>query len=163
MIRRLFPLVLLLLVVPAAVNAEPIGNAFGPRIGISTDPDQLVLGGQLDLGEIAPDVTLTPNLELGIGDDFTVFALNGDLHYHFLIQGSPWRPYVGGGLGINFISFDAPAGFQGDDSEVEIGANLIAGAIVPTRSGSRFFTELKFGLGDIPEFKWLVGWNFALR
>jgi hypothetical protein len=122
-----------------------------------------VLGGQLDLGEIAPDLTLTPNLELGLGDDFTVIAINGDLHYHFLIQGSPWRPYVGGGLGVNFIQFDAPASFQGDDSTTEIGANLILGAIVPTRSGSRFFTEMKFGIGDIPDFKWLVGWNFALQ
>uniref|UniRef100_A0A832MNM7 Outer membrane protein beta-barrel domain-containing protein n=1 Tax=Eiseniibacteriota bacterium TaxID=2212470 RepID=A0A832MNM7_UNCEI len=163
MLRRFLAFALVALVVPAAALAQSrVGNAIGPRVGLSSDPDQLVLGGQLDLGELAPDITFTPNLEFGFGDDFLVVAVNGDLHYHFLIQGSQWRPYVGGGLGINFIDWDAPAWYRGDTSETEVGANLILGAIVPTRTGSRFFTEMKFGIGDIPEFKWLVGWNFGM-
>lgn len=149
--------------VPAAAHAQGrLTNAIGPRIGISMDPDQLVLGGQLDLGELAPDLTFAPNLELGFGDDITTIQINGDLHYHFLVQGSAWRPYVGGGLGVAFYSFDAPPGFQGDDSQTEVGLNIIGGAIVPTRAGSRFFAELKLGIADLPDIKILAGWNFNL-
>lgn len=156
MLRRTLALALVVLALPAAALAQSrVGTAIGPRVGVSSSPDQLVLGGQLDLGEIAPDLTLTPNLELGFGDDITVVQLNGDLHYHFLIQGSPWRPYAGGGLGIAFYDADRA-------SDTEVGLNVILGAIVPTRSGSRFFTELKLGIADLPDLKLLVGWNFAL-
>ena len=151
----------LVALLPACAFAQgKIATAIGPRIGVSSSPDQLVLGGQLDLGELAPDLTFAPNLELGFGDNVTTVQLNGDFHYHFLIHNSPWRPYVGAGIGIAFFNFDL--GPFGDASETDVGANIIGGAIVPTRSGSRFFTELKLGLGDIPDFKLLVGWNFAL-
>lgn len=162
MIRKILLACALTAMIPAAAHAQSLTNAYGPRLGFSTDPDQIVLGGQLDLGELAPDLTLTPNLELGFGDDITTIQLNGDLHYHFVVSGSAWRPYVGGGLGVAFYSFDAPPGFQGDDSQTEIGLNIIGGAIVPTRSGSRFFTELKLGIADLPDLKILVGWNFGL-
>jgi opacity protein-like surface antigen len=144
----------------SAIAQSKIATAIGPRVGISTDPDQLVLGGQLDLGEIAPDLTFTPNIELGFGDDITTIQMNGDFHWHFAVQGSPWRPYVGGGIGVAHYNVDL--GPFGDFSTTEVGANLIGGAIVPTQSGSRFFVEVKFGLGDLPDLKALVGWNFKL-
>lgn len=149
-----------LALLPVAAMAQPIATAFGPRIGVSTGPDQLALGGQLELGELAPDLTFMPNLEFGFGDNVTTVQINGDVHYHFQIQGSVWRPYVGGGIGIAFYNFDA--GRFGDHSDTEVGANLIVGAIAPTRSGSRFFSELKLGVGDLPDLKLLVGWNFKL-
>lgn len=151
---------LLALLPTTALAQQRLATAFGPRVGVSTGPDQLVLGGQLDLGEVAPDLTFTPSGELGFGDHTTTIQLNGDFHYHFRVQGSPWRPYLGGGIGIAFYSFDVPAPF--DDSDTAVGANVVAGAIVPTQSGSRFFTELKLGIGDVPDLQILVGWNFAL-
>jgi hypothetical protein len=144
-----------------AQGASPVVAGWGPRIGVSIDPDQLVLGGQLIIGELAPNVTFDPNLELGIGDDVTLIAFNLDGHYHFAIEGSAWRPYAGAGIGINFFSFDAPPGVE-DDTETEIGANLMAGAGVPTAAGNRFFAEMRFGLGDIPEIKLIAGWNFRM-
>jgi hypothetical protein len=150
----------LLLLAPGVAHAVQ-ANGAGPRVGFSSNPDQLVLGGQVELGEIAPDIDFTPNAELGFGDHATVIALNFDLHYRFRISGSPWSPYAGAGLGVNFIQVDLPAPFE-DDSNTEVGGNVIVGAQVPTQAGSRFFTELKLGLGDIPDFKLLVGWNFKL-
>jgi len=162
MLRKLAVVCALAALVPAAASAQSrVSTALGPRMGFSSNPDQLVLGGQMDLGQVAPDLTFTPNLELGFGDNATVVAINGDLHYHFQVQGSDWRPYVGGGLGVNFIEVDLPAPFA-NVSNTEIGANLIVGAIVPTRSGSRFFTELRLGVGDIPDMKLLMGWNFKM-
>jgi opacity protein-like surface antigen len=159
--KILFAMALAALVPAAALAQSPVVTGIGPRVGVSIDPDQIVFGGQVYVGEIAPDLTLEPNLEIGIGDDLTVVAANFDLLYHFSIQGSAWRPYAGGGVGVNFISWDAPAPLR-DDSETEVGLNLILGAGAPTRSGNRFFTELRFGVGDIPELKLMVGWNFKL-
>ena len=141
-----------------AAHAGGIGS-WGPRVGVSIDPDQFVFGGQLNFTDVAPHVTINPNIELGFGDDATVIALNGDGLYHFDIDNSDWSPYAGAGIGINFWSVDVPGG--GDNSDTEIGLNIIVGAAVPTKSGSEFFGELRFGAGDIPDLKVMVGWNFA--
>jgi len=154
--------VLAIAALPAVALAQsssgtgPVATAWGPRFGFGSDPDQFLFGGQLDLGDLAPDLTLTPNVDIGIGDDITSFGLSGDIHYHFRVQRSPWRPYVGGGITFTHFSFDG----GGDDTEV--GASILVGAIVPTQTGSRFFAEAKFGLGDVHDLKLLVGWNFRL-
>lgn len=165
MLRKILMVGLVAAGLPAAAFAQsssgtgPVVTAWGPRLGFSSGPDQFVFGGQLDLGNLAPDLTLTPNVEIGLGDNATTFALNGDLHYHFRVQNSPWRPYVGGGIGFTHISIDTPFG---DVSDTDVGASILGGAIVPTQSGSRFFVEGKLGLGDIADFKLLIGWNFKL-
>ncbi len=162
MLRRLLLLgSILTLLAPGAAHAATVATGIGPRVGLSLDPDQLVVGGQMMFGEIAPDVTFNPSLEFGFGDHQTVIAINLDGQYHFRIEGSPWRPYAGFGLGINFIEVDAPAGFE-NVSDTNVGANLVVGAGVPTRSNNRFFTEARFGLGDIPSLKLIAGWVFPL-
>lgn len=153
--------ILLALLAPGLAHAQAVSTGIGPRVGLGIDPDQIVLGGQLVIGELAPDVTFNPSIEFGFGDDVTVVALNLDGEYHFRIEGSAWRPYAGFGIGINFIEVDRPAPFS-DISDTEAGANLIIGAGVPTRSGNRFFTEARFGIGDIPEFRLMAGWLFAM-
>ncbi|HYM79852.1 MAG TPA: hypothetical protein VEY91_00405 [Candidatus Limnocylindria bacterium] len=133
----------------------------GPRVGFGVDPDQIVFGGQMIIGEVAPNLTFDPSLELGFGDHLTVISLNFDMHYHFAIQGSSWRPYAGGGVNVHFLQFDAPPGVR-DDSETDVGGALVIGAGAPTPSGSRFFGELKFGLGDSYDIRGMVGWNFRI-
>jgi len=167
MTRKLLLAVLVVAALPVAAFAQssgstggPVATAWGPRIGFGGSPDQLLLGAQLELGEMAPDLTIIPNVEIGVGDNVTTLSLSGDVHYHFRVQSSAWRPYVGAGLTFIHASIDAPPGF--DDSSTDLGATLIGGAIVPTRSGSRFFTELHLGLGDVHDFKLMAGWNFAM-
>ena len=167
MVKKLIALCVLALAIPVVALAQsssgsggPILTAGGPRIGFSSGPDQVLFGGQLDLGNIAPDLTLNPNGEIGFGDDATTISLCGDLHYHFQLNDSPWRPYVGAGIGFTHISVDL--GPFGDASDSFVGMNIIGGAIVPTQSGSRFFAEMKLGIGDIPDFKLLIGWNFRM-
>lgn len=165
MTRKLF-LVLagLLLLAPTAAPAQSRdAAAIGPRAGFTIDPDQFTFGGQFETSPFVPALSFVPSVEVGVGDDWTVVALNADFHYHFAISGSIWGPYVGGGLGVNVMHFDYETPWfrvEGDDTEV--GANLILGVTVPTRTGSRFFTEARFGLGDIPETKLMAGWNFRL-
>jgi len=166
MTRKLFFAVLLAAVLPGAAFAQtsstggPVATAWGPRVGFGISPDQLMFGAQLELGGMAPDLTIIPNVEIGLGDNVTTLNLSGDVHYHFNVQTSAWRPYIGAGLTFIHASFDLPPGF--DDSTTDLGATLIGGAIVPTQSGSRFFTELHLGLGDVHDFKIMAGWNFKM-
>ena len=160
MFRRLLVVGALALLPVIAQAASPTVTAFGPRAGVSVDPDQLVLGGQLSLQEFAPNWSFDPNLELGFGDNQTVIAFNADAYYHLRLTGSDCRPYVGGGLGVNFISWDAPYGTR-DDSNTEVGLNAVAGFTIPAGSGDHWFTELRFGLGDIPTLKIMGGYNFG--
>lgn len=165
MVKRIWITLLFVAALPVAALAQssggtgPVATAWGPRFGFSSGPDQFLFGGQLDLGNLAPDLTLTPNVDIGIGDNATTISLNGDIHYHFRVQNSPWRPYVGGGIAFTHINVDVG---PSDYSDTDVVANFIFGAIVPTQSGSRFFTELKLGLGDVHDFKLLIGWNFRL-
>jgi len=162
MFKRLVILCALGAMLPLAAHAQgPVVNTFGLRAGFSTNPDQLVLGGQMSIGEVAPNLTFDPNIDLGFGDNVTIISFNLDMHYHFDVTNSTWRPYLGGGAGINLIQVDVPPGFP-DNSFTRVAGSFILGAGVPTQSGSRFFTELKVGLGDssTPDLKMLVGWNF---
>lgn len=162
MFKRLVVLCALGALLPLAAQAQgPMQSSFGFRAGFSTSPDQLLLGGQMSIGEVAPNLSFDPNIDIGFGDHVTILSFNLDMHYHFDIVNSAWRPYLGGGAGINHIQVDVPPGF-GDDSFTRVAGSLILGAGVPTRSGSRFFGEMKVGLGDssTPDLKLLVGWNF---
>lgn len=135
--------------------------AMGPRVGFSVDPDQIVFGGQLQVGPVAPRLTFDPSLDLGFGDDVTVIAMNFDFHYHFDLRDTDWRPYVGPGIGIAFYEFDREPPFR-DDSETEVGGSIVVGTDVRTRGGSDFFGEFRLGVGDIPDLKLMVGWNFRM-
>ncbi|MGH7731640.1 MAG: hypothetical protein ACRENJ_10375 [Candidatus Eiseniibacteriota bacterium] len=162
MLKRLVVSCALAALLPLTARAQgPIQSSYGFRAGFSSSPDQLVLGGQMSIGEVAPNLSFDPNVELGFGDNVTIIAFNLDMHYHFALYNSSWRPYLGAGAGINHIQFDLPPGFS-DDSVTKVAGSFILGAGVPTRSGNRFFTELKVGLGDwASDFKVLVGWNFG--
>jgi len=160
---KMLPALVLALVIPVAAQAAEgaVVGGFGPRVGFSSNPDQLVLGGQALIGGIAPDVTFDPNIELGVGDNVTTVQFNFDFKYHLLLQGTPWRPYMGAGIGLAFFQIDNPAPFR-DNSDTEVGGNFILGAGVPTASGSRFFTELRAGIGNLPDLKLVAGWNFKM-
>jgi hypothetical protein len=153
------PIVAALVFLAAPAESASV-TGIGPRFGFSLDPDQLVLGGQLLIGEVAPNMTFDPNLEFGFGDNVTVIGLGLDLHYHFKLTNSEWRPYLGAGVGIHFYDQDVqpPAS---DNTSTEVGGNIILGVGVPT-GGSRFFTEMKLGVGDIPSLKMVAGWNFRM-
>jgi hypothetical protein len=157
MLRRALILCALCALLPAAALAQgAMETGIGPRVGVSVNPDQLLLGGQMIVGEIAPNLTFDPSLELGFGDNVTSVAMNFDVHYHFVVQNSKWRPYAGGGIGVGFFDFD------NGGSETDVGANLVVGAGAPTKGGNRFFGELRIGLGDLADLKMVVGWNFKM-
>ena len=160
-IRRTFAALALALALPVTAHAATAFSTVGPHVGFSSDPSQIVLGGQLQLGDVAPQIDFVPGVDLGFGDNVTVISLNGDFHYRFEISGTQWAPYAGAGISLHFFSFDS--GVVGHGSDTVGGGSIILGADVPTKTGSRFFAEAKFGLGDGPTFKALAGWHFKLR
>jgi len=160
MIRKFALAVLAGALIPAMAHAAISTESIGPRVGFSLDPDQIFVGGQAVMGEIARDVVWSPNIELGVGDHQTNIAFNMDFDYRFRLTDTDWRPYAGFGLGIDFASFDR-AGV--DDSDTSVGGNFVFGAAVPIqRSNSSFFGELRLGLGDLPSLKITAGWQFPM-
>ncbi len=144
-------------------SSGPMVTYWGPRLGLSSSPDQFVVGGQLDFREFTPGLSISPNLEFGVGDNATWTALNADLKHYFAVQGSTWRPYLGGGLSVNFWSYNSPIVGVPDASGTKTGLNVILGAAVPTHTGGRFFSEARLGVGDIPNLKVMAGYNFRMR
>ena len=158
------------LLVPALAPAGDFGyNGWGPRVAVSSDPDQVVGGVQVDFGEFAPNVRLQPSVELGFGDDVTTLIANGMVAYYFPVD-APVTPYAGGALTVAFYDFDSDCkGYgkkffgkneDGCDTEIEIGPTAVGGVEWDLESGSRFLAELSVGFSDLPEVKITAGWTF---
>ena len=164
MLRRLLAVTALLAAIPAASTAASTAStftAFGPQLGFSSGPDQFVVGGHLQWGDIAPRLDFVPGIDLGFGDNITLVSLNGDFHYR-IATSTAWQPYVGGGIGLHFESANNTTG-SARSSDTRTGGHFIAGFMVPTQARSRFFTELKLGFGDAPDLKVVAGWNYRSR
>lgn len=143
---------------------ERVGfRGWGPRVGVTIDPDQIHFGGHIDFGHFARHIRLQPNLEIGFGDNLMLVAVNLEGSYRFAANWDVWTPYIGAGPGINFYSWDDDAfpdneGF--DDSETEFGFNVLGGIEKGLSNGDRFFLELKLGFADSPDIKITAGWTF---
>ncbi len=133
-------------------------HGWGPRLGLTVTPDQVHLGLHADFGDFAPRVRFQPNVELGFGDHERVGAINAEAFYRFLPDGDLWNPYLGGGLGLNLVSFSGE-GFH-HDSETDLGLNLLGGVEKEIMPGNRVFAEMKVGLVDSPDLKITAGWTF---
>jgi len=161
MLRRSLLALALLAVLPALSFAGPF-TAYGPEFGFTSGPDQFFVGGHLKWAGVADQLDFVPGIDLSFGDNSTIVSLNGDFHYRFATKTS-WRPYLGGGVGIHFVSVDNN-GPSPDNNDTATGGHFIAGADVLAKGGSRFFTELKLGFSDnSPDMKVCAGFNFAAR
>jgi hypothetical protein len=148
----------ILVAVSGVARADDVGyRGWGPRVGLTIDPDQVHFGAHIDYGNLARHVRLQPNVEVGIGDDLTLVALNFEAAYRFSSRWDVWTPYLGGGPSVQFVGNDNGLG---DGSNTEMGLNLLGGIDKGLASGSRFFMEAKLGLVDAPDFKFTVGWTF---
>jgi len=139
-------------------NSRSAGfHGVGPRVGLTVNPDQVHFGGHIDFGDLAENLMMLPNLEIGFGDDLTTIAPSFELDYRFRSDWGVWTPYLGGGIGPVFYS----AKHGGSASELAL---YLQFGIGKGRSGSQsghFFIEGKLGLVDAPDFKATVGWTFG--
>ena len=148
-------LVLSLAVVAMAAAPATAQTQFGVRAGVSADPDQFFFGGHFETQPIIERLTFRPNVEIGVGDNLTLIALNIEFVYSIPLDNHPWRVYFGGGPAVNIYSHDDDNGRDGD-SGAEGGFNVLVG--LQHRRG--LLTEIKVGALDSPSVKFTVGYAF---
>jgi len=127
--------------------------AGGLRGGLSSGPDQVLFGAQLEFSPIAKNLYIVPSVEAGFGDDLFTLHFNGDLQYRFSVDGGV-RPYAGGGVSIVYADPDG-----GGDSNTDIGVNALGG--IYFGKSTPMFVQLDLGLTDeVPDLKAVFGINF---
>lgn len=128
-------------------------QGWGPRAGLTVNPDQIHFGAHILIGSTSTPVIFQPNFEIGFGDDFTLFTLNGDVLYTFKSVNSPWVPALGGELGFS----NAKARHDGSESDMTLS---IVGNVAKTLvNGNQIFFEAKIGVANAPDFKATVGYT----
>lgn len=162
MTKILFLIVMLATSLAVNSHAQKVLLGAGARVGVTSDPEQVHFGAHFNLGEIADRVRFQPNVEVGIGDDVTLVAINPEAMFLFTTE-SLWVPYAGGGIGLNFYNWDSKSGLpSGGDSDFEVGLNLLAGLERQLSPGLDCFFEMKFGVGDSPDVKLTTGLTWGL-
>jgi len=154
--RRFGPLMLFTLIVlfPTLVLASPARN-FGLQAGIGFEPDQFVVGAQGRAGEIVPNVYLAPSIELGFGDDISVYSGSFDAVVNLSPPNSRSAFYVGGGPTLSYLNPKV------GDGDTELGVGLLAGVKLPFGNSNNWNIEARYGIGDIPEIRVLAGVLFG--
>ena len=153
----LFVATFALLTATASAQRSAGFHGWGPRGGVTIDPDQVHVGAHFDLGDLAPRLMLLPNAEIGFGSDVTVLAPMFEVDYRFSDNWGSWSPYVGGGLGPVFTWSDG-------QNSTDVGLTIQGGISrqLSSQPGFMFF-EFKVGLIDYPDVKFTVGWNFGTK
>ena len=144
-------------VVAAAVvlfAASARAQGVGVRAGASADPDQFYGGVHFETRELVENLRFRPNVEIGVGDDVTLIAVNFEFSYRLPQNALPrsmsvWHLYVGGGPALNIFHYS-------NDTQSEGGFNGLVG--LAHRNG--LFAEAKFGALKSPDFKFAVGYTF---
>ncbi len=133
------------------------GNAaaevpWGPRGGLSFNPDQIVLGAHVQV-PAGKTLYFVPSFDIGFGDDLFTIGLHGDMQYRFHSEASA-RPYLG--AGFSYYNFDPDEG----DGDSEVGLGILGGVWLNATGSTPFFIEGKFYPSDhMPDFKVMAGLN----
>jgi len=164
-LRTLFPLALILALIPASALAGDIAlKSWGPRVGISSNPDQIVGGVQLDLGEFAEHVRFQPSAEIAFGDHVNTIQANIMVAYYFPVE-SNITPYAGGSISAAFYDFSSNCrgfarSFGCDHHDTRIAPVAVGGIETKLSGKTRFLAELQLGFGDLADAKIVAGWLF---
>lgn len=159
MSRVLVAAALLVTFVAAPAAAQDIGfNTWGLRAGAGDDPDQIVFGVQLDMGEFIQNLRFQPNVEVGVGDDTTILSLTAPVHYRVPLEGE-LTLYGGGGVTVGFIDRDEDEFDEDDGSDFDI-SPMAAGGIAWPVGQNELSVELNLTGGDFSTVKLVVGWMF---
>jgi len=149
---------LVLIVMPQAVRAYDL-TGVGGSIGVANPED---MDGTAALGVHAvweqPNTRLhlEPNMRFWSVDGVRDVAPNMDATYHFRPE-SRWTPYVGGGLGLNFVHSN-----RLDRSSTDLGVNMIGGVRFPSEM-NRYFVEGRYTASDINQVSLVTGITFGSR
>ena len=121
------------------------GLGFGLKGGFGISPDQGVIGAQYSLGQRVSIFRLVPNFDIGFGDNLTTVTFNFDFLARLQVEGSSVAFYGGGAPTLALAN-----------SKGYFGATLVVGAQLPILKSNGTNIEVRFGIGDIPEFRALL-------
>jgi len=179
-------LVVLVMSVTAFAQANIGFNGIGVKVGyvMPEDPIESTFGFGLnaDLGTITPKIKLGAFLDYwsksydynyGYGVEseatFSVLAIGALARYDFTTSGNI-KPYVAGGLGLDFGTFkweweNPLTGDKEDESESdsEFAIHLIGGAEMPLSPTMTGFAEVKYVISDPEYFGIFVGVMYKLK
>ena len=143
----------------AQAQEGPGFRGWGLRAGVSDRPDQILVGLQLNLGELIENLQFEPNVELGAGDDQTILSVGAPVFYRWPETG-PFDFYGGGGIALGFVDRDE-ADESGEDDGVEfvIAPMLAAGLAWPVGE-SEAGVELALTANELQNVKLVFRWMF---
>lgn len=145
-------LAVLAIAVLCSVGSANPSKSFGLRAGYGTNPDQFVIGAQAVLGKTLGFMQFAPGIDAGFGDDMTTYLINADFRLlSFSPPGSPAGLYAGGGASL--AVFDA----SNNDSDTEVGLNVVTGLTFPMGRNNEYNLEVRFGFADMPDLRILFG------
>jgi hypothetical protein len=172
--KRVLLLVALVALVAVVSNAQIGLKGIGGEVGYnsfsfsSESFGGFVVGAVADLGEVSPGIALYPSVTYAsasktlTGGDWKVsdLAINANVKYAF--KGGNITPYVGAGLGINFVSTTVQIsyfGFSGSatGSDTKFGINLLAGAQMPVGTMTGFVQAGYSLVSDVNFFQVVAG------
>ena len=147
-------------------------RGLGASIGL-VDPEDassaLLLGLHVDAGQIVHNVHLIPNMQYwkvgaDVGPysaDISDLAFNVDANVDFPLQGGRLTPYLGGGLGLNFLSFDSNAPGAVSSNDTKLGVNVLGGMRNDVMPNLALFGELRYSfVTDANQLKILGGFTY---
>lgn len=135
-----------------AFSQTPGQSLYGPRVGFSTDPDQITIGAFLGFQEFTPGFRARPSVDLGFGDNVFSFIVNGDVEYSFPNATIEALPFAGAGLALAHYRVDIP-GVDNDATNTEIGLNLYGGLEFDLGGYKTALVELRIGIHELPDVK----------
>ena len=146
-----------LAVSPALAQQPDVGKSrWALKVGLATSPDQVVGGVNFLETEIANNVYLEPNAELGIGDSSVIVSATAPFHYRFTVDAKV-KPYVGGGVTLGVAWVDKN---NNNETDFEIALRGTGGIFWQLDGGRVMFAELNLIFGDLHDFQAMVGWRF---
>ena len=134
-------------------------EGWGVRFGFADDPDQVVVGAQYDIGEVADHIHVVPMFEAGFGDDATVLSFSAMAYWHFK-KPEKIDPYAGAGVEAGWVDFDNDSPGNDGNSDFEIQVNVAGGLRFPLKNHNEVFVELVLGGGDLHDAKIMGGFRF---
>jgi len=141
----------------AAGSAMALGvEGVGGKLGYS-NPENLdgttTMGVHAELAESGTQFHLLPNMMYWKVNGVRDLSPNLDAYYHFEPEGRV-SPYLGAGLGLNFVRND-----RRDRSNTDVGMNFVGGVRFPG-AANHYFLEGRYTASDLHQVAVLTGITF---
>ena len=137
------------------------GSLVVPRLGVSLGPEQVTMGVEIVMDDVA-DITyleFRPGIDLGLGDEQTTLRGSANIGYSVPTSGGDVRVTPLFGVSATYSSYEVTPGdgeTMRDESDTDLGVNLGAAA----QAGDLIF-EAVIVLGSSPDISVSVGFGIG--